>query len=421
MATDSCPKLAELEGVYIAIATGDTSMADGDAVRAALDHAESCPACSRELDAYRQLQARLRPPRLPDDAAARIAARVRETAHARIRAWERRRRLLRVAAAVSGIAAVALLAVALWPHKSAQGPAPVSASPAAPAQAPAPAPRPSRIVHQSAPAPAPITPEQQKLLAEAARLREVGRRRVRARQYEKAEEPLRQALGLLQGLLARSPDGDAASAALYEVYRCQQLLGHYLAREEAFRRYIALVREQEGREAAGRVLLADAHRLVRERDPDTAGRRLQEALALCPQGRVAFAAHVLMGLAAEKEQMFHLAYSQYVQALAFDPPPALAAKIYRNMVHANVRCGRIDAAIEDAEALCALPEHAIPLEDRVVHQCLLAHLHSRQGGEAASMRVLRQVIDRYGPDHTRYAQAQLRLVVAKTLDQEGHQ
>ena len=39
MATDSCPKLAELEGVYIAIATGDTAMADGDAVRAALAHA----------------------------------------------------------------------------------------------------------------------------------------------------------------------------------------------------------------------------------------------------------------------------------------------------------------------------------------------------------------------------------------------
>ena len=400
MTADSCPKLAELEGVFIAIATGDTAMADGDAVRAALGHAETCPACSAELAAYRQLAQRLTPPRLPDDVAVRIAARARETAHARIRAWERRRRLLRVAAAVSGIAVVALLAVALWPHKSAEGPAPVSASPAAPAEAPAPAPRPSRVAHEVVAAPAPVTPQQQKLLDEAGRLREVGRRHVQQRQYDKAEEPLRKAVALMDGLLAQTSDGDAALAALYEKYRCHQLLGEYLARESCLRSYLQAVRERDGDEAAGRALLEDARRLLRLRDYEAAGRRFERALALCPSGKTALAAHLLMAQAAERQRLYHLAYSQYGMALAQSPPPALAARMYRSMISASTRNGNHKLALQHAEALCALPARGIEPSDRVVHRWLLARLYSQAGRTVDAARELRKAIAAHGPQHT---------------------
>ena len=427
MAEYACPKLAELEGAIIAIATGDTTLADGDAIAAALAHAESCPACAAELAAYRKLHARLTPPRLPDDAAARIAARVRETAHARLRAWERRRRLLRVAAAVSGIAAVALLAIALWPHKSADGPAPNTVvverpRPARPAPASASrAGRPSRIVHQSVPAP--ITSEQQKLLDEAARLREVGRRHVRAHHHDQAEKPLRQAVALMDGLLAQSSDGDAALAAVYEKYRCHQLLGEYLARESCLRSYVHRVRERDGKEAAGRALLEDARRLIRERDLETAGRRLERALGLCPTGRVAVAAHLTMASAAERQGLHDLAYSQYGMALAQGPPPALAARMYRAMISTSTRNRNFDLALEHAEKLCALPAQGVPPRDRVLHYWLLARLYVEKGRTAEAVRGLREVIAEYGPQHTELARLELERIAERAvgLGVEGHE
>ncbi len=432
MAADSCPKLAEFEGVYIAIATGDTSMADGDAVRAALAHAEACPACAAELAAHRKLHQRLTPPRLSDDAAARIAARVRAAAHARIRAWERRRRLLRVAAALCAAAAVVLLAVVFWPQQSADGPtldavvaeAPhpgtpvvVSPAPAAPGQAPA-APRPTRIARHSVPAPAPISPEQQKLLDEAARLRGSGRRHLQARQYDRAEGPLREAVALMDGLLANASDTEAASAALYEKYRCHELLGEYLERESAFRAYLRDLRRDQGDEAAARELVQDARRLICTGDSETAGRRLEQALALTPNGPVAVAAHAVMASAAERQRLFDLAHSQYRMALQEKPPPRLAAAIYRNMIALNAYRGRLDAAVADAEVLCALPREGLPPQDCVRHRCLLARLHRRSGETGKAVRLLRSLVAEHPIEHTRVARFELESLVHDMVEKE---
>jgi len=81
-----------------------------------------------------------------------------------------------------------------------------------------------------------------------------------------------------------------------------------------------------------------------------------------------------------------------------------------------MRRGPVGAAIADAEALCALPEDAIPLGDRVVHQCLLAHLHARKGDTAQSTRVLRRVIAAHGREHTRYAQLQLQRMLVGAVE-----
>jgi len=389
MADHACPKLAELEGVTIAIATGDTAMADGDAVRSALAHAAACPACSAELAAYRKLHQRLTPPRLPDDAAARIAVRIRAAAHARIRAWERRRRLLRRVAALAAVGAVAVLAAGLWRLR--EGVEPSSQRIVAPAPSPMADAEPASSKRLAAPRRGahpqlrrrPITPEQKEKLEQAARLWETGARHVRRREY------------------------------------ADQLLGDYLARESCLRDHLRAIRQSDGDEAAARALLEDARRLIRERDLDTAGRRLERALALCPSGPVALSAHLAMASAAERQGLRELACSQYEMALAQGPPPALAARTYRAMISTSTRNRNFDLAVEHAEKLCALPEEEIAPRDRVVHRWLLARLYMQRGRTADAARELGKVVAAYEPRHTELARLELARIADKTMSLDG--
>ena len=138
-----------------------------------------------------------------------------------------------------------------------------------------------------------------------------------------------------------------------------------------------------------------------------------------PRAGLAVAAHVLLGIAAEREQMLDLAYSHYELALRLDPRPELAAKIRRNLVSLDARRGRWESAIAHAEALSQPPKVAVSLEQRVADQCLLAHLHARKGDAIRSVQLLRGVIAAHDPDYTKYARAQLDRLVATTIDAEA--
>jgi len=277
-------------------------------------------------------------------------------------------------------------------------------------------PRPWRA--QAQPRRRPITPEQKDKLEQAARLRETGERHVRRREYAKSRQPLRQAIVLMDDVLREAPDGEAATAALYEKYRCYQLLGDYLSRESCFRSYVRQIRERDGDEAAARALLEDAQRLVGQGDTESAGRRVERAVALCPTQRVKIAAHVLLATAAERERLLDLAYSQYQMALAQNPSGRLTARIHRNMISINERRGKFDAAIADAEALCAVPQEQISLEDAIGHRCLLAHLYKHKGQTWRAIRVLHEVIANHEPEHTRYAQRELQRLLSTAVDKE---
>ena len=193
------------------------------------------------------------------------------------------------------------------------------------------------------------------------------------------------------------------------------MLGDYLARESCFRDHLRAIRQSDGDEAAGRALLADARRLIRERDLDTAGRRLERALALCPSGPVALSAHLAMASAAERQGLRDLACSQYEMALAQGPPPALAARMYRSMISTSTRNGNFKLALQHAEGLCALPEESIAPSERVVHCWLLARLHARAGRTAKAARLLRQMIVEHEPQHTELARLELKSLAEKAV------
>jgi tetratricopeptide (TPR) repeat protein len=256
------------------------------------------------------------------------------------------------------------------------------------------------------------------MLGEVARLREQGHRLVRRRKYNEAEKPLRQGLQLVQRILDERPGAETKEKALYQEYRCYELLGRPIAREDSFKAYLALVRRRGGDDAAGRVLVEDGHRLIRQRDMTVAGRRLNRALVLCPKGRTAVAAHVLLGLAAERQLLYDLAHSQYQTALAMKPPPELAVKIARTMLSISAAQDRTDAALADARKLCALADEHLPPKDRLQPQWLLARLLAEKGKTVQAARLFRGIAAAGHSPMAQVARLELQRLAGAALDIE---
>ena len=427
MEASSCPKYEDYRGVVIDIALEDTSLDEPALVDEVRRHIRACPFCQHEFNGYRRVVTLFTPPPVSDEEIEEIAANVRRRVLAQVATEGRRRRLLRWSLTAACLAAVAALAVAIAPLLSGRAPKPTATSQALEAKA-LPSVSPTTALQavvisakkeQSAPVVVtskPITPEQRAKLDDAKRLREEGQRLVRARDFKKAEVPLRNAIRAMQALVAEAPGGEAATAALYEQYRCHELLGEHFHRDTCFEAYIGTVRSRDGVEGVARAMVEDARRLIAEGGSDSACRRLEGVLALHPKGQLAIAAHVLMGTAAEQKRLYDLASSQYDMALALGPPPALAARLYRSMISTSTRRGNFDAALKYAEALCALPEDGISPEDRVIHQWLLARLYANKGQTAKAMNILQGVIARYTPTQADLARLQLSALAEKVID-----
>ena len=427
MEASGCPKYKDYRGVMIDIALEDTSLDEPALVDEVRRHIRVCPFCQHEFNGYRRVVTLFTPPPVSDEEIEEIAANVRRRVLAQVAAEGRRRRLLRWSVAVACVAALAAVAVGIAPLLSGRAARPTSTSQALEAKA-LPSVSPTTGLHavvipakKEQPAPVivtskPITPEQRSKLDEAKRLREEGRRLVRARDLKKAEVPLRNAIQAMQALVAEVPGSEAATAALYEQYRCYELLGEHFHRDTCFEAYIGTMRSRDGVEGVARAIVEDARRLIAEGASDSACRRLESVLALHPRNQLAIAAHVLMGTAAEQKRLYDLASSQYDMALALGPPPALAARLYRSMISTSTRRGNFDAALKYAEALCALPEDGISPEDRVIHKWLLARLYARKGQTARATALLRDVAQKDAPERTELARAELRNMAEKAVD-----
>ena len=224
-------------------------------------------------------------------------------------------------------------------------------------------------------------------------------------------------------LLVRSADGEVATAALYEKYRCHKLLGEYLEREDALRAYVQTVRQREGDAVAATALVRDARGLIRECDTASAGLRLERALALCPTGPVAIAAHMVMGVGAERAKQYHMAESEYRMALALGPPVKARAAIHQKLMLVKAKWRDYDAAIEEARTLCSLPGQAVTARSRVVHQCYLARLYAESGEHAKAVQVLREAIDRWSAERPGFAailRTELKQIVAQYADESAN-
>jgi len=427
MAAYSCPKLAELEGVYIAIATGDATMADGDAVRAALAHAETCPACAAELAAYRQLHQRLTPPRLPDDAAARIAASARAAAHIRIRAWERRRRLIRwagVAAALVAIVAIAVGIAALLSSDRNQG-----APGGTVVYHPAPPPTPTTTVPPSPPTvPAsdssaePTPPEPKELPVFATETWQAADRfyalceqvEKLSKQQGKADEALRkgaEAIELAESLLAKHPDFPEAIELRRQLVLCYDMTADEDGRQHALDAYLAEAEKHGGSEAWVLAIVGEAARYGRAQQGLRAVQCYDRLLARFPKGRSAAIAH--RGIAPyvpyeQREQQYRLALSEG------DWEVRSRLSINTELIMMNINRSRCRVALEDIDRMA---EEAKTEHERAIAESLRGLALVQMGKDARALAHLRTVVQDYAPEHTSLARTQLRQLESRLLGQ----
>jgi len=400
MAADSCPKLADFEGVYIAIATGDTAMADGDAVRAALAHAESCPACAAELAAYRQLHQRLTPPRLPDDAAARIAAGIRAAAHARIRAWERRRRLRSAGAAVAAAALAGgiVLAVVVWMVEGANGPGPPRTTTRSDAG------RVARSDVASAPRQRRGLPESRELPL-SPRLRRAVLQEIDSR-FERAERAFRDApsdealrdtaevVRLAERLISRAAGSAEARRARYYIFRVLELRGVRDDAENEFRKYLDGVRTAEGKAAACRMLEREGYRELSAGDHQRAMLRFDMMLGLGAEGETAALAYA--GISSIYFVLDDHATTRGAcrKALELGAPTGAARVCYRRLIAAELTADDFDSALRDARSLVALrTSDLLKVEDEL----MLGQVVERAHGPAKALKLYHGILRKY-PD-----------------------
>ncbi len=425
MTPNTCPKADEYRGTLIDMALDDTAHCDALKLAEVIRHVDACPHCKAELIEYQYLIASLRP-RVPEvslDMVPMLEGAVRAEV-ARIR---RRPRILRWAAGIAVAAAIVAACVLLWPSGEIERlpkPDVVAEAPEAPTEQVAELPAPPKDEEPEAAANGAEIPAgnrylaQEEQLGRATELRERAQKHLSKQEFAEAEAPLREAIGLMRALLGQSHHGEAALKAQFELYRCYELLGDDYQRERAFRDYIERIRARDGKKAAARALVDDSRRLIREGNLTLAGRRLEQVLVICPTGREAMAAHVFVARAHERASQFDSAYKQYQAALALKPSPRLAAGIRRNMMAIKANQGKFDAAIADAEALCALPAEAFTPVERVTHQAALAALHTRKGDAGSAIHILRQTIAESDPQHAKDAKLQLERTLARITERE---
>ena len=398
MTPNTCHKADECRGTLIDMALDDTAHCDALKLAEVIRHVDACPLCKTELIEYQHLIASLRP-RVPEVPPHRIAM-LESAVRAEVARIRRRPRTARWAA---GIAAAACIVVAVGLICFRQEPQAIPGEGR------------DQILVQT---PQPVSPGQMDQLRQAVRLRKSALRHHRLKDYVKAEASARKTIKMILNVLAETPDGEVAVAADYQLYRCYELLGEDHKRERSFERYIQGLTERDGKQAAAQVLLEDGRRLFRENSLSRARARLEHALALCPSGRPAVYAHVLLAIAHERAKLFDEARDHYKHALALKPSAKWAADIKKNLILLDSGRGYLDAAIAKAKALCQTPQEGLPVGDRVNQQYLLAQLYKAKGDTLSSTAVLQDIVAKYDPKYSRAARGHLKTMLDELADKE---
>ena len=397
MTPNTCHKADECRGTLIDMALDDTAHCDALKLAEVIRHVDACPLCKTELIEYQHLIASLRP-RVPEVPPHRIAM-LESAVRAEVARIRRRPRTARWAA---GIAAAACIVVAVGLICFRQEPQAIPGEGR------------DQILVQT---PQPVSPGQMDQLRQAVRLRKSALRHHRLKDPVKAEELARKAIKIILNVLAETPDGQVAVAADYQLYRCYELIGADHQREGRFKRYIIGLTARDGKQAAVQALLEDGRRL-HENSLIRVRARLEWALAVCPSGRSAVYAHVLLGVAHERAGLFDKTKEHYKHALALKPSVKWAAGIRKNLILLESGRGYLDAAIAEAKVLCQTPQQGLPVGDRANQHYLLAELYNAKGDTVRATVVLQDIVAKYDPKYSRAAKGYLKRMLDEVADKE---
>ena len=387
------------------MALDDTVHCDALKLAEVIRHVDACPHCKAELIGYQRLIASLRP-RVPEVPPHRIAM-LESAVRAEVARIRRHPRIVRWAVGIAVAAAIVAACVLLWPTGSTQ-----------------PGEGPETVAHGGS---STIEPElgpklgrpASEIIKEIVSLRDHAEHNIKARHFgEAVRDDLTNAKRLARTLITAVPDSQTALKAQYELYRCYELLGEDYQRERAFKGYIEQIRARDGKQAAAKALVVDAHRLTLRTQLGRAGRRLARALELCPTGPIGALAHALQAGAHERQRAFGRAYREYQMALELKPSLKLESSIRYRMVKIKVLQGQLDTAIAEARALCMLPEDPDGPGKRAMHQCLLARIYERKGDLVSAVREFNSAIAQSDPVYSDYAATQIKRLRAKAMDMD---
>jgi tetratricopeptide (TPR) repeat protein len=417
MQPDTCPKHAEYEAVLVALAMDDTVCHEPALVDEVRRHAAQCSCCRREIEAYKRVVERLTPPPIPDEnkVVAEVAANVRRNVLARVNAWERRRRRLRWAGALAAAAALAVLAVLLWPKPTTPDPSAHKGKPRVPGTGkPAPSPE-QPEAKQVLPAPEPeqkelTQPERNAILATVWQMQHRAERQIRKEPSESAFALARQAAAKARALIEAAPGTREARRARYYLSRCLVMAGERTRANVEFEAYVEAVAAAEGPEAACKVLLEEGRRESQARSYQVALNRFRIALAYVKEGKMAGKAYLGIGNCYAASHMSAQAEQAFRHALHLGLPEREAALCYRHLIGrglAHRRHQQVGDDMQSALASITNSRHRATIEAQ--HGLVL----ERTEGPMAAAGHYRKVIAKYPKDDTAFAQARLKLLMAR--------
>jgi tetratricopeptide (TPR) repeat protein len=415
----TCPKHEDYKPILVAIATGDTMVYDPVEVDEARRHAADCAFCRRELEAYKATVAALTPPPIPneDELVAEIAENVRRNVLAKLDTWERRRRLLRWAGAFAAAAALAVLAVLLWPKPTTPDPSAHKGKPRVPGTGkPAPSPeQPEAKQKQVVPTPEPkqkelTQPERNAILATVWQMQHRAERQIRKEPSESAFALARQAATKARELIEAAPGTQEARRARYYRSRCLVMAGERTQANVAFEAYVEAVAAAEGPEAACKVLLEEGHRESQARNYSVALNRFRIALAYVKKGELAGKAYLGIGNCYAASHMSAQAEQAFRQALALGLPEREAALCYRHLIGRGLAHRRHQQVGDDMQSALASIRNS---RHRATIEAQRGLVLERTEGPMAAAGHYRKVIAKYPKDDTAFAQARLKLLMAR--------
>jgi len=367
MTPNTCPKADEYRGTLIDIALDDTAHCDALKLAEVIRHVDACPHCKAELIEYQRLIASLRP-RVPE-VSPNMVPMLESAVRAEVARIRRRPRMLRWAAGIAAAAAILVACVLLWPSGKIEPPPDsdvVDKTPQAPTEQVAELPAAPRDEKPEAAAALPVRRELDRRTA--AIIRPIASLRKQAEKSMKVgevgqpiAETLSEAIRLATGVIAAEPDSEAGLIALYEKYRCYEMLGERVEAEGLFSKYISEVKRLKGAGAACKALAKDGYRQGRI---GTAldYERFSAMLALAPDdttvAKALYARCAVFGVSDRDRYRRELR-----KAIAAEPHGPVARGAYRRLISADI--GRLSGdrqnealrkeTLTDCEGLLALP------------------------------------------------------------------
>lgn len=309
-------------------------------------------------------------------------------------------------------AALAVVAVALWPRGRPPEPRAQQSTPVSEGKAPGPAPKRPPV---SAPKPPPPKQElrreqRMRMLSEVWQAQGEAQRRFRQKPDEESLAALQQAADKARALIAAARGTEEARHARYSLFRCLEMAGEREQAEAEFEAYIEAIAAAKGRGAACKALDEEGRRERQTKNYDIALKRFRTVLAYEREGETAAMAHVGIASCYAATRQRGPTERAFRQALELGLPTREASRAYRYLINVAISHRDYGHAARDTAALLALPT---PPAQKAADEARLGFVVESTEGPIKAIEYYRKLLKKYPDVECRLAKSRLKALLAK--------